>query len=99
VSLARQAGAAWEGRPGAKERGQTFDAAVVIQAESGERRDPATVAMEAAQRLRAALDRDRPRAAPGLMILALSIARQPDGLWVAKARRIDEPSDMLVRWI
>jgi hypothetical protein len=80
------------GQAGAQERGQTFDAAVVIRADSGDRCDHAAVAMEAAQRLRAALDRDGPCAAAGLMVLALRIARQPDGLWVAKARRIDEPA-------
>jgi hypothetical protein len=92
ASVARQAGAVCGGSPSVQERGRTFDAAVVIRAESGDRCDHAAVAMEAAQRLRAALDRDRPCATAGLMILALRIARQPDGLWVAKGRRIDEPT-------
>lgn len=91
-SLQDPAGAAHQAdRSDAGAPGRPFDASVIISAAAGDRHDrTAAVAVEAAQRLRAALDRGRPHEPPGLMILELRIARQPDGLWEAKARRIDE---------
>jgi hypothetical protein len=80
-------------RSDAAARDRTFDASVIIAAVAGDHGDrAAAVAVEAAQLLRAVLDRSRPHDPPGLMILELRIAQQQDGLWVAQARRIDEGS-------
>lgn len=80
-------------RSDAAGRRRKFDASVTIRAKAGDRFDrAAAVAVEATQRLRGVLDRRRPDEPPGLVILELRIARQQDGLWVAKARRIDEGS-------
>jgi hypothetical protein len=74
-------------------RGRRFDALVRIPAAAGDGCDrAAVVAVEAAQRLRAVLECGRPHQPPGLVILELRMARQPDGVWVAKARRIDDPA-------